>query len=156
MYQNDCKHSIGRFNGLKGSERDFLILWIVYKFLKLTTIKEANGLFERPSSMPAPILTRCFVSNARSLIPTRTRGQHWPISAKSPTVVSALSSELVFIVQEVLSKFSWMWFLKATLDGGIGYLIPISEKTFRRLFVLQNALVVMIPHYAGLNPKSYR
>lgn len=42
------------------------------------------------------------------------------------------------------------------LDGGIGYLIPISEKTFRRLFILQNAIFVMKPHYAGLNPKAYR
>ena len=43
-----------------------------------------------------------------------------------------------------------------TLDGSIGYIIPISEKTFRRLFILQNAIFVMKPHYAGLNPKAYR
>jgi cleavage and polyadenylation specificity factor subunit 1 len=45
---------------------------------------------------------------------------------------------------------------KATLDGSIGYVIPISEKTFRRLFMLQNVLTYMIPHHAALNPKSYR
>ncbi len=44
----------------------------------------------------------------------------------------------------------------ANLDGGVGYVIPISEKTFRRLFILQNAIYVMKPHNAGLNPKSYR
>lgn len=44
----------------------------------------------------------------------------------------------------------------ASLDGSLGYVIPVSEKTFRRLFILQNTIFVMKPHYAGLNPKSYR
>jgi len=42
------------------------------------------------------------------------------------------------------------------LDGGVGYVMPISEKTFRRLFILQNAIIVMKQHYGGLNPKAYR
>ncbi|XP_069051049.1 cleavage and polyadenylation specificity factor subunit 1 isoform X1 [Lepisosteus oculatus] len=46
------------------------------------------------------------------------------------------------------------WF--ATLDGGIGLLLPMQEKTYRRLLMLQNALTTMIPHHAGLNPKAYR
>ncbi|XP_055950282.1 cleavage and polyadenylation specificity factor subunit 1-like [Argiope bruennichi] len=44
----------------------------------------------------------------------------------------------------------------ATLDGGLGYILPISEKTYRRLLMLQNVLVVNIPHTAGLNPKAFR
>ncbi len=44
----------------------------------------------------------------------------------------------------------------ATLDGSIGYVIPITEKTFRRLFMLQNALNAMVPHLASLNPKAFR
>ena len=47
-----------------------------------------------------------------------------------------------------------LWF--ATLDGGLGYILPCSEKTYRRLLMLQNVLVNAIPHSAGLNPKSYR
>ncbi|KAK7505375.1 hypothetical protein BaRGS_00003537 [Batillaria attramentaria] len=43
-----------------------------------------------------------------------------------------------------------------TLDGGIGYLLPIPEKVYRRLLMLQNALLTHIPHSAGLNPKAYR
>ncbi|XP_062342830.1 cleavage and polyadenylation specificity factor subunit 1 [Osmerus eperlanus] len=46
------------------------------------------------------------------------------------------------------------WF--ATLDGGIGLLLPMQEKTYRRLLMLQNALNTMLPHHAGLNPKSFR
>uniref|UniRef100_H2ZS88 Cleavage and polyadenylation specificity factor subunit 1 n=1 Tax=Latimeria chalumnae TaxID=7897 RepID=H2ZS88_LATCH len=46
------------------------------------------------------------------------------------------------------------WF--ATLDGGVGLLLPMQEKTYRRLLMLQNALTTMIPHHAGLNPKAYR
>ena len=47
-----------------------------------------------------------------------------------------------------------LWF--ATLDGGLGYVLPCTEKTYRRLLMLQNVLVNAIPHCAGLNPKSFR
>uniref|UniRef100_A0A3Q2QV95 Cleavage and polyadenylation specificity factor subunit 1 n=1 Tax=Fundulus heteroclitus TaxID=8078 RepID=A0A3Q2QV95_FUNHE len=46
------------------------------------------------------------------------------------------------------------WF--ATLDGGIGLLLPMPEKTYRRLLMLQNALNTLLPHHAGLNPKAFR
>ncbi|XP_069771192.1 cleavage and polyadenylation specificity factor subunit 1 isoform X2 [Narcine bancroftii] len=46
------------------------------------------------------------------------------------------------------------WF--ASLDGGIGFLLPMQEKTYRRLLMLQNALITMSPHHAGLNPKAFR
>ncbi|KAK2830086.1 hypothetical protein Q5P01_018017 [Channa striata] len=46
------------------------------------------------------------------------------------------------------------WF--ATLDGGIGLLLPMQEKTYRRLLMLQNALTTMLSHHAGLNPKAFR
>ncbi|XP_034017429.1 LOW QUALITY PROTEIN: cleavage and polyadenylation specificity factor subunit 1 [Thalassophryne amazonica] len=46
------------------------------------------------------------------------------------------------------------WF--ATLDGGIGLLLPMFEKTYRRLLMLQNGLTTMLPHHAGLNPKAFR
>lgn len=44
----------------------------------------------------------------------------------------------------------------ATLDGSIGNVMPISEKVYRRLLMLQNAMATHIPHIAGLNPKAYR
>ena len=47
-----------------------------------------------------------------------------------------------------------LWF--ATLDGALGYLLPCSEKTYRRLLMLQNVLLTTIPHAAGLNPKGFR
>ncbi|XP_043925808.1 cleavage and polyadenylation specificity factor subunit 1 [Protopterus annectens] len=46
------------------------------------------------------------------------------------------------------------WF--ASLDGGMGLLLPMQEKTYRRLLMLQNALNTMISHHAGLNPKAFR
>lgn len=46
------------------------------------------------------------------------------------------------------------WF--ATLDGGVGLLLPMQEKTYRRLLMLQNHLLTWIPHHAGLNPKAFR
>ena len=43
-----------------------------------------------------------------------------------------------------------------TLDGGIGYLLPVPEKTYRRLQMLHNVLHMTLTHVAGLNPKSFR
>ncbi|XP_011706590.1 PREDICTED: cleavage and polyadenylation specificity factor subunit 1-like [Wasmannia auropunctata] len=43
----------------------------------------------------------------------------------------------------------------ASLDGSLGYTLPVPEKTYRRLLILQN-MVMHICHIAGLNPKAYR
>ncbi|XP_051519107.1 cleavage and polyadenylation specificity factor subunit 1 [Myxocyprinus asiaticus] len=62
---------------------------------------------------------------------------------------------------ETASKKSLTWDNKhitwfATLDGGVGLFLPMQEKTYRRLLMLQNALTTMLPHHAGLNPKAFR
>lgn len=44
----------------------------------------------------------------------------------------------------------------ASLDGTLGFVLPISEKVYRRLLMLQNALTTQIQHIAGLNPRAYR
>lgn len=44
----------------------------------------------------------------------------------------------------------------ATLDGGFGFVLPLPEKTYRRLFMLQNVLLTHSAHLAGLNPKAFR
>lgn len=46
--------------------------------------------------------------------------------------------------------------VSATLNGGLGYVLPLPEKTYRRLFMLQNVLLLHIEHLCGLNPKQYR
>ncbi|XP_055705403.1 cleavage and polyadenylation specificity factor subunit 1 [Phlebotomus papatasi] len=43
-----------------------------------------------------------------------------------------------------------------TLDGGLGFCLPLPEKTYRRLFMLQNLLMVHSSHLCGLNPKVFR
>jgi hypothetical protein len=43
-----------------------------------------------------------------------------------------------------------------TLSGGVGYLAPMDESAFRRLGMLQSALLSAIPHTAGLHPQAYR
>ncbi|XP_073536236.1 cleavage and polyadenylation specificity factor subunit 1 isoform X4 [Phyllobates terribilis] len=62
---------------------------------------------------------------------------------------------------EVSSRKTALWDNKqitwfATLDGGLGMLLPMQEKTYRRLLMLQNALITHIPHHAGLNPRAFR
>ena len=44
----------------------------------------------------------------------------------------------------------------ASLDGSLGYFLPISEKTYRRLLMLQNVMTTNHSHTAGLNPKAFR
>ena len=44
----------------------------------------------------------------------------------------------------------------ATLDGSLGHLLPVSEKVYRRLLMLQNVLNQHTQHLAGLNPKAFR
>ncbi|CAM8965121.1 unnamed protein product [Rhodiola kirilowii] len=46
--------------------------------------------------------------------------------------------------------------LYGTLDGSIGCIAPLDEITFRRLQTLQKKLVDVVPHVAGLNPRSFR
>jgi len=46
------------------------------------------------------------------------------------------------------------WF--ATLDGSLGYLLPVAEKTYRRLLMLMNVMTNNLSHTAGLNPKVFR
>ncbi|RVE54699.1 hypothetical protein evm_000820 [Chilo suppressalis] len=43
-----------------------------------------------------------------------------------------------------------------TLDGGIGYVLPVSEKMYRRLLMLQNVMNNYCCHIAGLNPRAFR
>jgi cleavage and polyadenylation specificity factor subunit 1 len=47
-------------------------------------------------------------------------------------------------------------YFAATLDGGIGYLLPLPEKVYRRLLMLQTRMSNGLPHVAGLNPKAFR
>lgn len=44
----------------------------------------------------------------------------------------------------------------AGLDGSIGDIVPVSEKVFRRLEMLQTLVQSHLPHYGGLNPREYR
>ena len=44
----------------------------------------------------------------------------------------------------------------ATLDGGIGYVLPVQEKVYRRMLMLQMKMNSGLPHWAGLNPKAFR
>ncbi len=43
-----------------------------------------------------------------------------------------------------------------TLDGALAYVLPLNERVYRRLHMLQNALVSHLAHVAGLNPRSAR
>ena len=46
------------------------------------------------------------------------------------------------------------WF--ATLDGALGHVLPMAEKTYRRLTLLEKMMTNNLPHTAGLNPRGFR
>jgi len=61
--------------------------------------------------------------------------------------------------QTILEKIdftNWVSVIIATIDGSILSLLPIAEKPFRRLMMLQNKLVDCMQHRAGLNPRAFR
>lgn len=43
-----------------------------------------------------------------------------------------------------------------TIEGSLGFLMPIDEIVFRRLQMLQNEMTIALSHIAGLNPKAWR
>ena len=67
-------------------------------------------------------------------------------------------NEFFFFKERFSRHYLFAYFLLylGTLDGGIGFVLPVPEKTFRRLHMVQNMLIHCMPHYAGLNPKAFR
>lgn len=78
--------------------------------------------------------------------------------ASSFTIIDERS--YVIIIRNIILFFAgWekrqvAWF--STLDGAMGYLLPLHEKTYRRLFMLQNVLYTSLAQVADLNPKACR
>eukprot|EP00698_Gefionella_okellyi_P000539 TRINITY_DN10481_c0_g1_i1.p1 TRINITY_DN10481_c0_g1~~TRINITY_DN10481_c0_g1_i1.p1 ORF type:complete len:1389 (-),score=267.20 TRINITY_DN10481_c0_g1_i1:15-4181(-) len=46
--------------------------------------------------------------------------------------------------------------LFGTAQGSLGYIAPVPERTYRRLYELQAKMITALPHVAGLNPKAFR
>ncbi|XP_026677670.1 cleavage and polyadenylation specificity factor subunit 1 [Diaphorina citri] len=44
----------------------------------------------------------------------------------------------------------------ASLDGALGFFLPLPEKNYRRLLMLQNVMVTHTSHTGGLNPRAFR
>lgn len=41
-------------------------------------------------------------------------------------------------------------------EGGVGVLVPVGERVFRRLFTLQNVMINTLPQNCALNPREFR
>jgi hypothetical protein len=39
-------------------------------------------------------------------------------------------------------------------NANLGHVLPVAEKTYRRLLMLMNVMTTNLPHAAGLNPKG--
>ena len=44
----------------------------------------------------------------------------------------------------------------ANVDGGMGFILPVPERMYRRLNMLQTKMTQGFSHPAGLNPKASR
>uniref|UniRef100_H2YEY3 Cleavage/polyadenylation specificity factor A subunit C-terminal domain-containing protein n=1 Tax=Ciona savignyi TaxID=51511 RepID=H2YEY3_CIOSA len=53
-------------------------------------------------------------------------------------------------------SFTWVGWLWGTLDGSICHVLPVAEKVYRRLLMLQNIMITSLQHIGGLNPKAFR
>ncbi len=42
------------------------------------------------------------------------------------------------------------------MDGGLGMMVPVDERMYRRLLLLQQILTMMVQSPLGLNPKDFR
>lgn len=62
-------------------------------------------------------------------------------------VISSLSNN----ISNVVSGLAF-----GTLDGNIGYLFPIKEEQYKRLYILQGVIRNALLSYCGLNPKLFR
>lgn len=43
-----------------------------------------------------------------------------------------------------------------TMDGGVGCLLPLDEKMYKRLYILQQVMTTLLPVSFHLNPKEFR
>ena len=96
-------------------------------------------------------------------VPTQkeTQGGQWLLRKSDFHIGYPITSTIRMIVNvnQLTTKQNFenkQALLMPTLDGAIGCLLPLNEKIFRRLAMLQNSLTTMFPHYCGLNPKSFR
>lgn len=46
--------------------------------------------------------------------------------------------------------------LVGTMDGGVGLLVPVEEKIYRRLLLLQQIMAMIVPAPLHLNHRDYR
>ena len=46
--------------------------------------------------------------------------------------------------------------LWAGTDGSVGYVAPLEEAAFRRLYFLSTKMIVGLPHACGLHPRAFR
>ena len=44
----------------------------------------------------------------------------------------------------------------ASLDGSLGKIVPVGERVYKRLQLLQTLMQTHVSHIGGLNPKEYR
>ena len=44
----------------------------------------------------------------------------------------------------------------ASLDGSLGKIVPLGERVYKRLQLLQTLMQSHVSHIGGLNPKEYR
>jgi cleavage and polyadenylation specificity factor subunit 1 len=54
------------------------------------------------------------------------------------------------------SMFHSHFVVLSMVNGSIGYVTPIHEEIYRRLYVLHSKLALFLQHSCGLNPRAFR
>lgn len=79
-----------------------------------------------------------------------------PRSVLSSTITPSTTSSILLGSRLEKNQSSKSCLILGTADGGIGVLIPIDEKIYRRLALLQQIMYTTQPMSCSLNPIEYR
>lgn len=102
-------------------------------------------------------------SDVRVLLPHTTLclpiSTEYAPSRRHPRTGAALPPLAAFgstLEKECLGTNNKVCLVAGTVDGGVGVLIPVDEKTHRTLSLLQQIMAIGMPSTCGLNQRDYR
>lgn len=57
---------------------------------------------------------------------------------------------------DIDSVFRRHFVILSMVNGSVGYITPIREESYRRLYVLHSKMTLFLQHRCGLNPRAFR
>ena len=141
-----------------GSDATLLLPHSMLMSPALLPVSMPRVLMTQPPLPPMPPpMPQMGLPLSLSLVPPPLPPQSMPPSRVARLRQSATSAVGQPFGQK-LDKFSGTksCVLVGTIDGGLGMLMPVDERMYRRLALLQQIMSMGVPTPCGLNPREYR